>query len=165
MELTRAYSESSLRRAYLVLFILSGFSGLIYQSIWTHYLKLFLGHAAYAQILVLSIFMGGMAIGAWWASRLSVRWVRPLLAYAAIEAIVGLLALVFHSVFVSLTSWSYDSIIPGLSSPVLVDLWKWGLAGLLILPQSILLGATFPFMSSGLLRRVPENPGRMIAGL
>ena len=44
------------------IFFLSGFCGLIYESIWSHYLKLFLGHAAYAQTLVLAIFMGGMAL-------------------------------------------------------------------------------------------------------
>src|SRR5262249_27483406 len=36
-----------------LVFTVSGFSGLIYESLWTHYLKLFLGHAAYAQTLVL----------------------------------------------------------------------------------------------------------------
>ena len=46
-----------------LLFTISGFAGLIYESIWSHYLKLFLGHAAYAQTLVLAIFMGGMARG------------------------------------------------------------------------------------------------------
>src|SRR5262245_41038493 len=30
---------------FFALFTLSGFAGLIYQSIWSHYLKLFLGHA------------------------------------------------------------------------------------------------------------------------
>jgi len=40
----------------------SGFAGLIYESIRTHYFKLFLGHAACAQSLALAIFMGGMAI-------------------------------------------------------------------------------------------------------
>ena len=50
----------------LLQFALSGFAGLIYESIWTHYLKLILGHAAYAQSLVLAIFMGGMALGALW---------------------------------------------------------------------------------------------------
>jgi len=50
---------------YFALFAVSGFAGLIYESIWSHYLKLFLGHAAYAQTLVLALFMGGMAIGAW----------------------------------------------------------------------------------------------------
>ena len=49
---------------YVLLFMLSGVAGLIYESVWTHYLKLFLGHAAYAQTLVLCIFMGGMAVGA-----------------------------------------------------------------------------------------------------
>ena len=55
------------RAMFFAIFAVSGFSGLIYESIWSHYLKLFLGHAAYAQSLVLSIFMGGMAlvIGAW----------------------------------------------------------------------------------------------------
>ena len=48
------------RGALYVLFTASGFAGLIYESIWTQYLKLFLGHAAYAQSLVLAVFMGGM---------------------------------------------------------------------------------------------------------
>jgi predicted membrane-bound spermidine synthase len=153
------------RRAYLLIFILSGFCGLIYESIWTHYLKLFLGHAAYAQTLVLAIFMGGMAVGSWLASRLTPRWSRPLLAYAIVEVLIGLMALVFHRVFVGLTDWSYDTVIPALGGPLAIELWKWGLAALLILPQSVLLGATFPFMSAGLARRFPRDPGRLIAGL
>ena len=65
MEASRLWN----RNALFFVFALSGFSGLIYESIWSPYLKLFLGHAAYSQVLVLSIFMGGMAIGAWVASR------------------------------------------------------------------------------------------------
>ena len=66
-------------------FALSGFAGLIYESIWTHYLKLFLGHAAYAQTLVLVIFMGGLATGSLIASRKSHKMANPLYGYAAIE--------------------------------------------------------------------------------
>ena len=51
------------RAAFYVLFTVSGFAGLIYESIWTHYLKLFLGHAAYAQTLVLAIFMALQQLG------------------------------------------------------------------------------------------------------
>ena len=47
----------ALRYVLYTLFIASGFSGLIYESIWSHYLKLMLGHAAYAQTLVLAIFL------------------------------------------------------------------------------------------------------------
>ena len=41
-----------------VAFVLSGAAGLIYESIWTRYLGLFVGHDAYAQIIVLVIFLG-----------------------------------------------------------------------------------------------------------
>lgn len=66
-----------------LIFFASGFAGLIYESIWTHYLKLFLGHAAYAQTLVLGIFMGGMAVGAALAAGRTARLARPLRLYAA----------------------------------------------------------------------------------
>ena len=39
------------------------------------------------------------------------------------------------------------------------------LAGLLILPQSILLGTTFPLMSAGILRAFPNTPGHSLAML
>src|SRR3546814_10696858 len=69
----------------LVLFIVSGFAGLIYRSIWSHYLGLTLGHAAYAQTWVLAIFMGGMALGAFVASKLTPRWRDLVFAYARSE--------------------------------------------------------------------------------
>src|SRR5205809_7789592 len=93
------------RAAFYLRFTASGFAGLIYESIWTQYLKLFLGHAAYAQSLVLVVFMGGMAAGAAWCARLSSRRAQPLLAYALVEAIVGLAALLFHPLFVAATDW------------------------------------------------------------
>ena len=52
------------------LFTLSGFTGLIYESVWSHYFKLYLGAAAFAQSFVLAAFMGGLALGAWLASRI-----------------------------------------------------------------------------------------------
>ena len=45
------------------LFALSGFAGLIYEGSWARYLKLFLGHSSYGQVLTLCIYMGGLAIG------------------------------------------------------------------------------------------------------
>jgi predicted membrane-bound spermidine synthase len=149
----------------LAVFTASGFSGLIYESIWSHYLKLFLGHAAYAQTLVLGIFMGGMAVGAWLASRLSARWKKLLLAYAVVEAVIGVASLAFHQVFVAATGLAFDRVIPAIGSPGAVDLFKWGLASLLILPQSILLGMTFPLMAGGLVRLHPERTGYALAML
>ena len=158
-------TRSLLLPAVLVLFTASGFAGLIYESIWSHYLKLFLGHAAYAQSLVLAIFMGGMALGAWAASRLSARWRDLLLAYAIIEALIGLISLAFHPLFVAATDLAFDAVIPALGSPAAVHAFKWTLAAALILPQSILLGMTFPLMTGGVLRLRPERAGYAVAML
>ena len=151
--------------AVFVLFTASGFAGLIYESIWSHYLKLFLGHAAQAQTLVLAIFMGGMALGAWLASRMSPRWRDLLLAYALIEAFIGLASLAFHDVFVAATAAAFDWAIPALGSPAAIDAFKWTLASALILPQCVLLGMTFPLMTAGVLRLRPGRSGYVIAML
>lgn len=151
------------RPLYFILFALSGFAGLIYESIWTHYLKLFLGHAAYAQTLVLVIFMGGMAMGAWIASCYVHRIRNPLLAYAFIEGLIGLLALIFHPLFIQMTELAYVKIIPVLGSVMWVKLFKWSMAALMIFPQSILLGTTFPLMTTGIIRYFPNRPGHSLA--
>ena len=65
-------------------FILSGAAGLIYESIWCRYLALFVGHSAYAQVIVLVIFLGGMSAGALMAGRRSARLREPLFAYAVV---------------------------------------------------------------------------------
>jgi len=153
------------RSVFFLLFTVSGFAGLIYESIWSHYLKLFLGHAAYAQTLVLALFMGGMAIGSWLCSSRSERWRNLLRSYAATEALIGLAAFLFHPVFVAATDTAYASILPALGGEIPATLFKWTLAGLLILPQSVLLGMTFPLMSAGLIRRYPQAPGESLAML
>ena len=91
------------RTLLLGIFILSGFAGLIYQSIWSQYLGIFLGHAAYAQALVLAIFMGGMAAGAMWISHAGERWRNLVRCYALTEGVIGLLGLAFHFIFTSVS--------------------------------------------------------------
>jgi len=158
-----------MRRAFfpivLLIFTASGFAGLIYESVWSHYLKLFLGHAAYAQTLVLAIFMGGMALGAWGCSRFSARWRDLLFAYAIIEALIGLAALVFHAVFGAVTDYAFAQIIPAIGNPAAVQAFKWTLAAALILPQSVLLGMTFPLLTAGVVRVRPDRSGHAVAML
>ncbi len=145
-------------------FVLSGAAGLIYESVWSRYLGLFVGHSAYAQIIVLVIFLGGMSLGAYLTGTRSRRIKSPLLWYAGIEFVVGLLALAFHEVYLAATAFSYDVLFPA-TSGVVLTMAKWTVAGLLILPQSILLGATFPLMSAGVIRlsRDERGPGRILA--
>jgi spermidine synthase len=147
------------------LFALSGFTGLIYESVWSHYLKLFLGAAAFAQSFVLAAFMGGMALGAWLASRWSARLANLLAAYGCVEAAIGAAALIFHESFVLLTQISLDHVIPALGSPSTVEIYKYSLCAVLIVPQTVLLGMTFPLLSGAIIRRGPEASGHHLAML
>jgi len=158
-------SDHARRRFLLAVFVVSGFTGLIYESIWSHYLKLFLGHAAYAQTLVLAIFMGGMALGSWTVAHYSSRIRQLLWAYVLVEGLIGILGIFFHQAFVAATNFSFASVIPALPPGLLIHVYKWSLAALLILPQSVLLGMTFPLISGGLIRRWPARPGATLATL
>ncbi|HEY4659677.1 MAG TPA: hypothetical protein VIH11_09225, partial [Gemmatimonadaceae bacterium] len=153
----------------VTVFVLSGAAGLIYESIWSRYLGLFVGHSADAQVIVLVIFLGGMSLGAALAARYSERIREPLVGYAAVEIAVGLIGLVFHDIFQSVSGVAYATLFPALAGGAALVAVKWLLAGLLILPQSILLGATFPLMSAGLIRRVSADgatdSGRALAVL
>ena len=152
-------------RLLLVLFIFSGLAGLIYQSVWSQYLGLTLGHAAYAQTLVLSIFMGGMALGAWFVSRYTPAWKKLVKGYALVELAIGGVGLSFQSVFQAYTQVSQEVVLPFLDNEALAHAYQWITAAALILPQSLLLGATFPLLSAGYLRITPQQDGEVLGGL
>src|SRR3954452_11694575 len=98
--------------ALFFLFVLSGAAGLIYESVWTRYLGLFVGHSAYAQVIVLVIFLGGMSLGALLVGRYSERLRQPLYWYAIVELVTGVIGLVFHDVFVATTNYAYANVFP-----------------------------------------------------
>ncbi len=147
----------------VVVFVVSGGAGLIYESIWSRYLGLFVGHSAYAQIIVLAIFLGGMSAGALLIGKHSHRMREPLLGYAAVELVVGGIGLVFHPIFQFVTDFTYDSLLSPVAGGAGLIVMKWTIAALLILPQSVLLGMTFPLMTAGALRRVRGGTGHTLA--
>lgn len=151
--------RSRQRGALYAIFFASGFCGLIYESIWSHYLKLMLGHAAYAQAVVLVVFVGGLALGAWLTGRFSERIRSPILLYAAIEAAVAVGAFSFQRVFEKVSAWAAADLLPAACAAAGPCMASWWLAAALILPAAVLLGATFPLMSAGVIR-LGAQPGR-----
>ncbi len=144
-------------------FVVSGVAGLVYEVLWSRYLSLFVGHGAFAQVLVLAVYLGGMAVGALAVSDLSRRLARPLMGYALLEGALGFFGLAFHPVYRAVTDAAYDTVFPTLGDPNLVGAVRWGMAGLLVMPQAIALGATFPLMAAGLVRLDPRRPGGGVA--
>jgi len=153
------------RLTLYVVFILSGAAGLFYEALWARYLGLLVGHSAYAQLIVLTIFMGGMGAGALFVGARTRRLADPLAWYARVELLIGILGALFDPVFRWLMQAAYDTILPAAGSGLSVALVKWGIGALVILPQSVLLGTTFPLMSAGLMRRSIRLPGRTLGML
>ena len=78
------------RRLIPLVFFVSGVSGLIFELVWFERCGLVFGNSVVAASLVLSSFMGGLAVGnalvGWFGPRIR----RQLRGYAALEAIVAL---------------------------------------------------------------------------
>lgn len=142
--------------------VLSGFVGLTYEVLWTRYLGLFVGHSAYSQVLVLSVYMGGVALGAATVAGLPTGRYKPWRCYAAVEGALAVFGIAFPFVFEAATNLSYDVLFPAVGTAGAAAGLRWGVAGLLILPQAILLGATYPLMAAGVLRGGPDRPTRAV---
>ena len=136
----------------LAIFLVSGGLALGYQVLWSKYLLDFIGVSAYSYAIVLGAFMGGLGIGSW----LFGRWIdhtrSPLRAYAYMELGVG----VYGALYLQLSRWAADAysrwvVFTPEHAGSGTGVWaKVAVAGVLLLPPTILMGGTFP----ALLRHV-----------
>ena len=139
--------------AVYFLFALSGFAGLIYEGSWARYLKLFLGHSSYGQVLPLCIYMGGLAIGSFIAGKWVTKTKRPLLGYGIVELFIGIGGIAYHPLYNFLTGIFYDSQFTASLSSRSAEIVKIILATGSTLPIAIAVGMTFPFIAAGLMRK------------
>ncbi|MDH5607778.1 MAG: hypothetical protein OEY93_12935, partial [Anaerolineae bacterium] len=83
------------RSLLLVIFLFSGATSLVYETLWSRQLHLVFGVSQLAIATLLAAFMAGLALGGFFAARWAGRIKRPLLVYAGLEAFIGLYALAF----------------------------------------------------------------------
>ncbi|MAJ59681.1 MAG: hypothetical protein CBC48_06655 [bacterium TMED88] len=152
-----------IRGIALVLTLLTGFSGLVYEVAWQRYLGTLLGSHSEATSAVLAIFLGGLSVGYWAFGVLTRRLVaaaegsgRPpklLLAYGILEASIGVYVILFPWLFQGVQTLSYQ--IPHGPAGVgfAVDVV---LAALLIGPASVLMGGTIPMLTQALARSLED---------
>jgi len=80
----------------LTCFFLSGFSGLIYEILWTRMMVKIIGSAPFAVSIILTIFMGGLGLGSYLAGPIIDRFRQPLALvklYGILELFIGVYAL------------------------------------------------------------------------
>ena len=136
-------------------FTLSGVAGLAYELTWTRYLALLVGHAAFAQVLVLAVFLGGTAIGSLLVAERSRSLQRPLRTYALVEAVLGGFGIVFHLLYLAAAGVLYEFLLPTLGEGWASGMATWTVAIVLTFPQAVLMGTTFPLMAAGVVRLRP----------
>ncbi len=149
---------------FYLLFLLSGACGLVYQTLWLRQFALVLGNSLRSATVVIACFMGGLALGALLAGRLSRRGGRGLLrTYALLEAGAALAALA-----VSLALPALEALVPALigaeAPPLLSLLARLLLSCLLLLPPTILIGTTLPVLVRFLTDSL-ELAGRKVGAL
>jgi len=132
--------------AAVVLFFLSGATGLAYEVVWFRRFSHIWGASTLAMGAVVASFLLGLGIGAHLLGRRADRMRSPLEGYGWCEAGIGLLALLIPYECAALGSVT-GALYPLLQGiPVLHTLVRFLLTFLVIGPPCILMGGTFPLL-------------------
>ena len=133
--------ERRVFRAVCVMMVLSGAAALAYEVVWLRMLTRVFGVTVHAVAALTALYMGGLALGAAGAGRFGGGWGDWLRVYAGLEAGAGLAALA--------ATWGMRWL-PALaaagSEGPLSPVWRIALAAPLLLPPTVLLGATLPVL-------------------
>lgn len=136
---------------------LSGGAALVYELVFFRELGVLFGVAIHAVAAVVGTFLLGLGLGALWARRLQ-RGDEPLRAYATLELWIGVFGIAAPFLFRGLGWWLTASRFDrgDAGSPEYVA-WTLGFAFVLLLPPTILMGATFPLLAAALGRGAGED--------
>jgi spermidine synthase len=133
-----------------VLFFFSGASSLIFEAIFTRLLTYTFGNTAYAVSTVLAAFLGGLALGAVAIGRWADRRPPSLRIYGALELLVALYCFFIPQLFAILTG-SYIALYHYFElSPSVLTATRFGLAALVILVPTTLMGGTLPVLAGAI---------------
>ena len=162
--LMKTSTRKHLSFAIYTAFFLSGLAGLMHQVIWARLLVQLIGSTAHAQMIVLAVFMGGLAIGATWFGKLADQHRHPLRLYIILELVIGGYCLLVPWLL-DLTELGYVGMARSFfDQSALTLLLRVSLVTLLILGPSVLMGATLPVMSRHLVHRLKDTQ-RQVANL
>ncbi len=145
--------------AIFLLFLFSGATSLVYEVIWLRQLILIFGSTQFATSTILSTFMAGLALGAFIAGRwLGRTRMRPLRVYGLLEMGIGIYALCVPFLFDQLSPIYRALWQAGASeSFIALSLAKFAGIAIVLLPPTVLMGASLPVLS----RQVADDPDRI----
>ncbi|MCK6550655.1 fused MFS/spermidine synthase [Myxococcota bacterium] len=138
-----------MRHRYLLgCLILSGFSGLAYELLWTRLLSLAFGSTLLSFSTVIAVFFGGLALGAFLAGKRAETLARPIRTYAMIEIVTGVFGIGLHPLLDHLDEL-FAQIDPG--AGLAGAAVRLAIATPLLLAPTVLMGATLPVISRAMI--------------
>jgi predicted membrane-bound spermidine synthase len=138
-------------------FFISGAASLIFELVWFHRAGLVFGNSVWAASIVLSSFMGGLAVGSAAAGRYGHRISKPLYAYAALEILVAVSGITLTYVLPGLTYFFVPVGQAIQDNPVLVNVIRLAAAFAALLVPASAMGATLPVLVAGLCRESADG--------
>jgi len=139
-----------------VLFFLSGFSALVYQTSWQRMLGLFSGSDSISTTLVVGAFLLGLGLGSLVAStfadRLSDR--KAIVAFALCELGIAGFAIASKLIF-------YDVIFSQMASIAVARTLVFVVAFISLLIPTLLMGMSLPLLARGTVQRIETAPERI----
>jgi len=136
-----------------LLYFFSGVSGLIYEAVWMRMLIRVFGITIYATSTIISVFMGGLALGSWAMGRLAARQRISIRWYGAIEAGVALSAILSTHLMATMPTWSLAQ---SQSLPL-----RLALSFLVLFIPTFLMGSTLPLLSEWGVKSREETGSRL----
>src|SRR5215470_6018731 len=124
----------------IVLFIGSGCAALIYEIVWFQLLELVIGSSTVSLGILLATFMGGLCLGSLALARLVSVRLPPLLVYGVLELGIGGFAIAVLYGLPTVSGVYVAHVDSSLANIVL----RGAICALLLLPPTVLMGATLP---------------------
>jgi len=144
--------------------LLSGASALVFETLWFHQAGLALGNSVWASSLVLTGFMGGLAVGSaaaiWKGDRVS----SPVRAYALLEVVVAVSGVGLVFLLPSLGTLATPLLRPLTAEPWALNAARLTLGLVAFLVPSTAMGLTLPLLVKALIA-ADRNFGRVLGRL
>lgn len=144
--------------------VVSGTAGIVNQVIWQRALKIFLGGSeTLSSMVVVLVFLLGLGVGAAAAGRFAPGLRNPLRALALVELLLALFNTVVALLLsLDITESVYAMQRMAVSSGIPLRLMYALCSGALLLPPTLLMGATLPFASEGLQRQLHASSRKLV---
>lgn len=146
------------------IFMASGATSLIYETVWARQLHLVFGTSQVAISTVLAAFMAGLALGALFVSHRAQRTRHPLAWYAALELFIGGYAFLFPVILERAEPLYLGFWLMFEPTPLAFGGFQFVLVGLLLLPPTMCMGATLPLLVRFVVAR-SEDAGWQVGRL